>query len=130
MSDVKAKLESIRTSVNRLRDQVPGTDWQQAATLKALAELSEILLELAAGTPAAAVAGKPAEDRGQQLQRLSWMACRVLPAGLDGELRDAEICRILERWNVSRDELCALGYTRAEVLVTPAARRARAACVR
>jgi len=129
MSDVTMRLESVKAGVQRLRDQVPGTDWQQASALKLLAELAEIVGQLAAGGaagigPTSAV-GKPAEDRRQMLERLAWMACRALPQGLDGSRRDAEICRILEGWNVSREELAGLGYAAEPSVETAKAGLAR-----
>jgi hypothetical protein len=136
--DLNARVASLRTGVAALRRDLPAIEWRTGQILGLLAELADVVGELATGggAPAVAgvapgVAGKPAvEDRRTQLDRLSWMACRALPEGLEGVRRDAEICRMLEQWGVSRDELVALGYARAEVLVTPAARRSKAASVR
>lgn len=136
-NDLNARVASLRAGVGALRQDLPAIEWRTGQILGLLAELADVVGELAtAGVPAVAgvapgAAGKPApEDRRKQLDRLAWMACRALPKGLEGHLRDAEICRMLEQWGVSRDELCELGYVRAEVLVTPAARKQRAVCVR
>lgn len=136
VNDVGKRLDSVRSSLAALRRDLPAVEYRTGQILTVVSELAELVAELAtagggsASTPAAKAAGKPAEDRKQTLDRLCWMACRALPAGLDGERRDAEICRALEAWGLSREELAALGYKRAEVLVTPAARRSKVACVR
>lgn len=135
-NDVTERLGSLRASVAALRREVPAIEWRTGQILGVVGELADLVAELAAAgtaSPAAAspstLATKPAEDRKEQLGRLAWMACRVLPVGLEGCRRDAEICRILESWHVSREELRQLGYSVAERVVIPAPKRNRSGCV-
>lgn len=112
MSDVKTRIESVQAGIDRLRDQIPAIEWQQATLLKLLAEMAAIVKEVAGGEVAKTdKQGKPlVPDRSAVLAKLSWQACRAIPPGLDGEARDAEICRILRSWNVSTSDLLQLGY--------------------
>jgi hypothetical protein len=132
-NDVTERLGSLRASVAALRREVPAIEWRTGQILGVVSELADLVAELAAAgsasLPAATLATKPAEDRKEQLGRLAWMACRVLPAGLEGVRRDAEICRILESWHVSREELRQLGYSVSERVVIPAPKRNRSGCV-
>ena len=113
---MKLRIESVQSGIERLRDQVPATEWQQNTLLKLVAELAGIVRELASGEVAKTdKQGKPlVPDRSAVLARLSWQACRAIPAGLEGQARDAEVCRILRAWNVVQSELVELGYARAD----------------
>jgi hypothetical protein len=131
MPSVTDRAASVAAAVAKLRSDLPAIEWRTGQMLAQLAELAEIVAELAGGAAAQQVAvgtaglaavAKPAEDRRKVLDQLAWMACRALPAGLDGSRRDAEICRILEGWNVTREELAVLGYA-AEPIVLPVRRQ-------
>jgi hypothetical protein len=117
MSDVKAKIASIRAGVDRLREQVPAIEWQAAGVLRCLAELTDVVGQLAAAAGGdasqATLAARAPEDRAKTLERYLYQAARAIAPGLDGPRRDAEIRRILRAWNVTERELEALGYTRA-----------------
>ena len=116
MSDLKTRIESVQSGIERLRDQIPAIEWQQGTLLKLVAELAGIVQELTSGEVKPDRLGKPsAPDRSAVLARLSWQACRAVPAGLDGKARDAEICRILRAWSVVPSELVQLGYARADL---------------
>jgi hypothetical protein len=114
MSDVNVRLESLRASLAALRKDLPAVEWRTGQMLSAVAELADLVGQLAAAAgnkPAATE--RPAEDRSNTLQRLVYQACRAVKPGLDGVQRDAEMCRILRAWSVTERELKDLGYRAA-----------------
>lgn len=114
MSDVNERLESLRASLAALRKELPAIEWRTGQILNAVAELTDVVGQLAAAaggeaSPATQAARVP-EDRGKTLERYLYQAARAIAPGLEGPRRDAEIRRILRAWNVSDKELAGLGY--------------------